>query len=72
MNVWDIDTGENIMKFSHCHDDKEITAMKFDTTGRKLLTGGRDGCIKLWNFNNGACLSVFNSNYASEVKLMKS
>ena len=42
--------------------------MAFDTTGRKLITGGRDGSIKLWNFNNGACLCVFDTNYTSEVK----
>ena len=34
----------------------EITAMTFDPSFRRLVTGGRDGSVKIWNFNNGACL----------------
>lgn len=41
--------------------------MAFDPTGRRLITGGRDGSIKLWNFNNGACLSVLENYYKAEV-----
>lgn len=22
----------------------------------RLITGGRDGCIRIWNYNNGHCL----------------
>lgn len=24
----------------------------------RLITGGRDGCLKIWNFNNGLCLKT--------------
>ena len=24
----------------------------------RLITGGRDGCLKIWNFNNGQCLKI--------------
>jgi len=24
----------------------------------RLITGGRDGLIKIWNYNNGHCLKV--------------
>lgn len=24
----------------------------------RLITGGRDGCLKIWNFNNGQCLKT--------------
>ena len=34
----------------------EITAIAFDPTKRRLITGTRDGTVKLWNFHNGACL----------------
>ena len=67
MSVWDVDTGEKIIHFSKCHGEHEITAMIFDKAGRKLLTGGKDGSIKVWNFNNGACLCVLRNNYHSEV-----
>lgn len=67
VKVWDIDTGEKIIQFSHCHDKMEITAMAFDPTGRKLITGGKDGSIKIWNFNNGACLSILETRYKVEV-----
>lgn len=67
MSVWDVDTGEKTIQFSQCHGNMEITAMAFDPTGRRLITGGRDGSIKLWNFNNGACLSVLENHYKAEV-----
>ena len=44
------------LQFSHCHGNHEITAMTFDPTHRRLLTAGKDGTIKIWNFNNGALL----------------
>ena len=41
--------------------------MTFDKCGRRLLTGGRDGSLKLWNFNNGECLRVLKNSYDAEV-----
>ncbi len=68
VSVWDLDTGEKIIQFSKCHGNVEITAMAFDSTGRRLITGARDGSIKLWNFNNGACLSNLKGDYHTEVQ----
>ncbi|EDO38985.1 predicted protein [Nematostella vectensis] len=56
--VWSLETGEKIIQFSNAHDDSEITAMSFDPSKRRLVTGARDGSVKIWNFNNGACLRV--------------
>ena len=67
MSVWDVDTGSKIMQFSRAHGEAEITAMSFDPSGRRLITGGRDGTIKVWNFNNGACLSVLHNEDVAEV-----
>ena len=67
MSVWELDTGEKIIQFSNCHGNAEITAMAFDPTGRRLITGARDGSIKIWNFNNGACLSVLETHHTTEV-----
>lgn len=30
--------------------------MCFDHSSRRLITGSRDGVIKMWNFNNGQIL----------------
>ena len=56
MNVWHLDTGEKTIMFTNAHNDEEITSMSFDPTKRRLVTGARDGSVKIWNFNNGACL----------------
>lgn len=44
------------MQFSQAHGNAAITAMTFDLSGRRLITGAKDGSIKVWNFNNGSCL----------------
>jgi WD40 repeat protein len=62
-----MNTGEKVIQFSDCHGNNEITAMTFDKCGRRLLTGGRDGSLKLWNFNNGECLRVLKNAYNAEV-----
>ena len=47
VNVWDIDTGEMVVQFSDCHGNNEITAMAIDASGRRLITGSRNGDIKV-------------------------
>ena len=71
VSVWELDTGEKIIQFFKCHGNVEITAMAFDPSERRLVTGARDGSIKIWNFNNGACLSVLETIANTEVTLMK-
>lgn len=57
VNVWDVHTGEKVIMFKHdVHEGQEITAMSFDSTKRRLITGSRNGTTKIWNFHNGACL----------------
>ncbi|XP_068720558.1 cilia- and flagella-associated protein 337-like [Montipora capricornis] len=55
--VWSLVTGEKVIQFSYAHGNSEITAMRFDQSKRRLITGARDGTVKIWNFNNGCCLS---------------
>ena len=58
--VWDVITGDKVMEFnanqSSDYVELELTAMKFDTTYRRLLTALNDGSLAIWNFNNGNCL----------------
>lgn len=76
--VWDLATGTKTIQFSNAHKYMEkglekcaeITAMTFDPTGRRLITGGRNGTVKIWNFNNGACLRELETFDDLEVKLI--
>ena len=65
--VWSITNGDKVIQFSanktkenENPDDggkhSEVTAMTFDPTFRRLITAAKDGAVKIWNFNNGACL----------------
>ena len=48
----------------------EVTAISFDPTKRRLITGTRDGTVKIWNFNNGACLQELQAPDDSEVDVI--
>ncbi|KAJ3056388.1 WD repeat-containing protein 49 [Rhizophlyctis rosea] len=54
--IWDLASGDKIFQFHSAHGKLEITAMCFDNTGRRLITGSRENVVKMWNFNNGQIL----------------
>uniref|UniRef100_A0A8B9S9B3 Uncharacterized protein n=1 Tax=Apteryx owenii TaxID=8824 RepID=A0A8B9S9B3_APTOW len=56
IKVWDFETGKQLFEFTSAHGEAAITCLTFDSSGRRLVTGGRDGCLKIWNYNNGHCL----------------
>ncbi|KAM9468399.1 cilia- and flagella-associated protein 337 [Clarias gariepinus] len=58
VKVWDVDTGSQLFEYGGSHGVSAITCMAFDPKGRRLVTGGRDGCLKIWNFHNGHCLKI--------------
>ncbi|XP_029922283.1 WD repeat-containing protein on Y chromosome [Myripristis murdjan] len=58
VKVWDFDTGHQVFEFGGAHGPSTVTCMTFDPKGRRLITGGQDGCLKIWNFNNGRCLKT--------------
>ncbi|XP_024895488.1 EF-hand calcium-binding domain-containing protein 8 [Pteropus alecto] len=60
VSVWEIVTGKRMMEFSVTGDQHvELTAMSLDESERCLLTGLRDGTIKMWNYSTGECLLTF-------------
>ncbi|KAI8818235.1 WD40-repeat-containing domain protein, partial [Fimicolochytrium jonesii] len=67
VNVWDATTGQKTFRFAHLHGKAEITAMTFDNACRRLITGGRDGSIKVWNFNNGQLIQELMKGDNAEV-----
>jgi WD40 repeat protein len=69
VKLWDIETGKLQFEFSNNGDEKTtqgITCMTFDRTGRRLITGGRNGECKIWNFNNGHCLKTLRKSERKE------
>lgn len=62
--VWDPWTGKRKIIMKSCHTkqvygeniDIEITAACFDPLEQFLLTGARDGSLKIWNYNNAVCI----------------
>ncbi|XP_072467955.1 cilia- and flagella-associated protein 337-like isoform X3 [Notamacropus eugenii] len=58
IKVWDSETGMLLSEFIGAHGNAEITCLTFDSSGRRLVTGGRDGCLRIWNYNNGHCLKT--------------
>lgn len=48
------------VRFSEAHGpDGRLSAMVFDASQRRLLTGGSDGMLRFWNANNGSVLRQF-------------
>ncbi|XP_055492844.1 WD repeat-containing protein on Y chromosome isoform X1 [Leucoraja erinacea] len=66
IKVWDLDTGNLAFEFSGAHGGAAICCMTFDDSGRRLITGGRDGCVKIWNHNNGHCLKILKKEGRSD------
>ncbi|KAK2831691.1 hypothetical protein Q7C36_016777 [Tachysurus vachellii] len=58
VKVWDVDTGSQLFEYGSAHGVSAITCMAFDPKGRRLVTGSRDGCLKIWNFHNGHSLKT--------------
>jgi WD40 repeat protein len=62
IHVWNMKTTEKVMHILNAHPTElnkqasEISAMSFDETQRRLITGAHDGSLALWNFNNGVNL----------------
>jgi WD40 repeat protein len=71
VKLWDLETGKAISEFSSAHGDSAITCMTFDETDRRLITGGRDGTSKIWNYNNGHCLKTLQKDNILEVNDVK-
>ncbi|XP_027723820.1 EF-hand calcium-binding domain-containing protein 8 [Vombatus ursinus] len=60
VSVWELMTGKKVVEFSASESkDVELTAMVLDELERCLITGMRNGTVKMWNYNIGVCLLHF-------------
>lgn len=65
ISVWNLRTGEVIIKWSMAHTEEvycevlpvEITVASFDPSGGLLVTGAVNGSVHMWDPNNGVCLN---------------
>lgn len=70
IKVWNPLTGEQLNAIKKAHFIKNhgkrmpvgITAACFDASEHFLLTGARNGTLKIWDFNVGTCLNSMNVN----------
>lgn len=60
VKTWSAETGDELCSFANAHDSSPVTAICFDSAGRRLLTGAHEGDrLKMWNFSNGALVKQF-------------
>ncbi|XP_043836733.1 EF-hand calcium-binding domain-containing protein 8 [Dromiciops gliroides] len=60
VSVWELVTGKKVVEFAASESKEvELTAMALDELERCLITGTRNGTVKMWNYNIGVCLLHF-------------
>lgn len=74
VKVWDILSGKNVFEFSaDMGKDVGVRSMDIDKAGKRVVTCGDNGEIKLWNYSNGHCIRFLdkgNSLETSDVKFI--
>jgi WD40 repeat protein len=53
--LWELASGALLFRFEHAGGAR-LGCMAFDSTGRRLLTGAEDGCVRLYGFSSGELL----------------
>ncbi|KAI8911806.1 WD40-repeat-containing domain protein [Gorgonomyces haynaldii] len=66
ITLWDPTAGTKIFQFHRPHGSLEVSSLCFDKSGRRLITGSKDECVKMWNFNNGQILRNMHKGDANE------
>ena len=73
-NLWDVNSGKLIYKFEH---SKNVTAARFSTDGKKIITSSTDNTVKIWRVLTGTLLAdlkghtdeVMNVSFSDDGKL---
>lgn len=56
--LWDLNTGQRQGHFTEAHGSARLTALAFDHNQRRLITGGSDGRVCVFNLNSGSLLQA--------------
>lgn len=73
--IWDPWQGKRLHCITNAHNkivkgnhvEVEIISAAFDFSYQFLVTGGRDGSIKVWSFSSGACVKNMSAENQSLV-----
>lgn len=47
VSLWDVETGRRRLQILNAHGEDELTCMALDSSHRRLITGARNGTIKV-------------------------
>jgi WD40 repeat protein len=79
VTLWNTSNGMKVFDFKDTHEGSEVTCACFDSSMRRLLTGAKNGTLKvyflrvskydlkMWNFNSGQLLKVFDKGNQDEI-----
>jgi WD40 repeat protein len=51
--IWDVDSGKQLVTISQAHGENFRVGIAWHPDGKKVLTSGRDGFIRLWDAETG-------------------
>jgi len=73
VTVWSVDNGHKIKQFVDCHGNNELTTMLLQEGGSRLLTGGSEGVVKVWDLNGHChnCLNCGNTSNITQILSLK-
>ncbi|KAG7256741.1 hypothetical protein CRUP_007368 [Coryphaenoides rupestris] len=67
VDVWEAATGRRRFTVHGAHGGEELSCMSTDAGGRRLVTGSRQGTVKVWDLLNGQNLHKLEPVSSSEV-----
>ncbi|KAK9807406.1 hypothetical protein WJX73_001378 [Symbiochloris irregularis] len=57
--MWDLTTGKQESHMNEAHGSAKLVSMTYDSAQRRMITGGSDGRVRMWNATSGALLREF-------------
>nr|DBA28938.1 TPA: hypothetical protein GDO54_009221 [Pyxicephalus adspersus] len=58
VKTWDLLTGQLICEVQAAHGCSAVTCLALDSGGNRLVTGGSDGSLKLWNYTSNSIIFI--------------
>lgn len=59
VSLWDVETGRRRLQILNTHGEEKLTCMALDSSHRRLITGARNGTIKVKNYSKFRCKYLF-------------